>query len=1159
MVNRIVSILIILTCSSLASAQIVAEENFDDLTPGTQPNCGEYAGAWGWPNNYIDAHLCECHAQDFSVVASDSVVPDALGSCLRLWLSGEDPEACGRSIHLPFLLDHECSEVCGELVIVRFDIFVEESVAGGGIYLSKDHGGGGFGEDPDRGPQLEWREDGKITRGPGRGENGPQVVLDDYPRRQWQSIRLEVNLSADTYAIWWGPRDAAMSRLVDSAVFCDDNALDGLDRFTVYHNHPGFDQPQSVLSYIDNLQIEVTEAPRSELPITGIEIPELNVLDQTMIDFMSCNEIGAGLLSIMKDGIVVFHKAYGWHDEMHSMPLHPQALMRIASITKPITAAAIRQLEAADKLSLEAQMFNLGQPGGGILELDPYPSLGDPRLAEITVKDCLDHKGGWDRGIAGDLTFREIVIANDMGIPSPPGRINTARWILGQPLQHDPGTTYAYSNIGYMFLGLVIERVSGQRYLEYIREQVFGSLPVSPCEVQRGRTFLTDQDPREPWYSFHYGCHNVHDPNTSTSCPYGGWDHEARLSQGGLVASTVALLHFLETHWINGSQIGGRRTGNEGGEWRLNKRGTLYGTDAIARQRWDGFNFVVLFNKTPFSGIPYGIQIKPIIDNILDDGTLQWPTESRETTVMACPEPRTITVDQNGSGDHTEIQPAIDAAQNGDEVLVSPGEYVISEPIDFNQLHDPENPEGPPVKNIVLRSKEGPETTIIRMTEWPPDANRASVVIFENGETGDSLLEGFTLVDGKGTAPSPADPLLGGGILCLNSSPTVVSCVITGNRANNGLGGGVYCGNSSARFKNCMITENRAADGGGFHYESTGNHSLETCTVVRNRAHYGGGIVFRDSHTVVTNCRISENRALWGGGVYCVGAEPFFATCHISHNGDGIEGSAGGIFCEENSSPGFLDCVVSGNFGVFEGGISCIEGSVATFRKCTIVDNLDSDGSLGVCVEEDSLVTLTSCIVWDNIIRPPERVQATYCCIQGEAPFPGDDNIAADPLMCALGRWESCEDGSPEGCDCFGIDEIGSCSHFLRWIEGDYRLRTDSPCIGAGEDGVNMGADLGLCAASPWIKRGDANADNTIDIADAIFTLSYLFAEGPAPSCLDAADANDDGAADIADAIAVLSHLFANAGDLPEPFGECGLDPTVDELGCSSYPPCEGR
>ena len=94
------------------------------------------------------------------------------------------------------------------------------------------------------------------------------------------------------------------------------------------------------------------------------------------------------------------------------------------------------------------------------------------------------------------------------------------------------------------------------------------------------------------------------------------------------------------------------------------------------------------------------------------------------------------------------------------------------------------------------------------------------------------------------------------------------------------------------------------------------------------------------------------------------------------------------------------------------------------------------------------------------------------------------------------------------------------------------------------------------CEAVVQFRRGDSSADNELNIADAVFTLMYLFASGPAPTCLDAADANDDGAVAIADAIAALSHLFAGSSDLPEPFGECGVDPTEDELGCVEYAPC---
>ena len=88
-------------------------------------------------------------------------------------------------------------------------------------------------------------------------------------------------------------------------------------------------------------------------------------------------------------------------------------------------------------------------------------------------------------------------------------------------------------------------------------------------------------------------------------------------------------------------------------------------------------------------------------------------------------------------------------------------------------------------------------------------------------------------------------------------------------------------------------------------------------------------------------------------------------------------------------------------------------------------------------------------------------------------------------------------------------------------------------------------------------RRGDVNADGSLNIADAIFVLSYLFAQGEEPGCLDAADTNDDDSVNIADAIAVLSHLFGGAGDLPPPFAACGPDPTPGELGCESFPPCE--
>ena len=93
-------------------------------------------------------------------------------------------------------------------------------------------------------------------------------------------------------------------------------------------------------------------------------------------------------------------------------------------------------------------------------------------------------------------------------------------------------------------------------------------------------------------------------------------------------------------------------------------------------------------------------------------------------------------------------------------------------------------------------------------------------------------------------------------------------------------------------------------------------------------------------------------------------------------------------------------------------------------------------------------------------------------------------------------------------------------------------------------------------AGAASFQRGDANDDGALDIGDPISVLAYLFAQGTAPRCMDAADGNDDGTVDLGDAVKVLGHLFAGTGDLPLPFGACGVDPTEDPLDCAGYSHC---
>jgi hypothetical protein len=87
-------------------------------------------------------------------------------------------------------------------------------------------------------------------------------------------------------------------------------------------------------------------------------------------------------------------------------------------------------------------------------------------------------------------------------------------------------------------------------------------------------------------------------------------------------------------------------------------------------------------------------------------------------------------------------------------------------------------------------------------------------------------------------------------------------------------------------------------------------------------------------------------------------------------------------------------------------------------------------------------------------------------------------------------------------------------------------------------------------------KRGDANASGTINVTDPIYILQYVIGTGPALSCMDTGDCNDDESLDLSDAIYLLQHLFLSSTPPPAPYGNCGIDPDGQSIGCDSYPTC---
>ena len=358
--------------------------------------------------------------------------------------------------------------------------------------------------------------------------------------------------------------------------------------------------------------------------------PAEAVFDPLVSRFMEQHDITAGAIGFSKDGVVVYERAFGWMDQERSIPVPDDVMMRLMSVSKPFTAAAIHELVGSGQLDLDSFAFDLGQPEGGVLKLDPFPALEDQRLADITIRHLLLHRGGWSRGEARESWAQALKIAEAMAVPSPPGPRNTLRYILGEPLVFDPGSRSSYSNNGYLVLQTIIEEVSGRDYMDYLLH-VLAPLGVSGDNIIRAGTLPKDRNPREPWYdatnSPSLG-RNVFDPSGPlVYWPDGRWDIGGAVGVGGLVATPRAVLTFLDAYVVSGDKIGMRRSrADEPTGYRRDHTGGSTGSSALARQRGDGIDFVVLFNRRD-GDVDYHRMIRDEIDGVLDSTAIRWPQQ----------------------------------------------------------------------------------------------------------------------------------------------------------------------------------------------------------------------------------------------------------------------------------------------------------------------------------------------------------------------------------------------------------------------------------------------------------------------------------------------------------------------------------------------------
>ena len=358
---------------------------------------------------------------------------------------------------------------------------------------------------------------------------------------------------------------------------------------------------------------------------------------------------------------------------------------------------------------------------------------------------------------------------------------------------------------------------------------------------------------------------------------------------------------------------------------------------------------------------------------------------------------------------YPEIQSGIDAAVDGDTVLIADGTYYGTGNKNLDFLG----------KAITVTSENGPETCIIDCEDF------GRGFYFHSGETGTSLLSGIRIINGFTDYTWQVSG--GAGVLCKeNSSPVIENCIFE-HCIGDETGGGIYCVyNSHPLIDNCIFTDNHSYYGGGIYACGT-SPTITNCTFAGNSAgENGGGICcFSGSTSLIENCTFINNSAMMGGGVKCWNTtSASIVNCTFIENTATWNG--GGIGCAYWCDPVIERCVFAGNSAPLGGGLSSTHESSASIINCTFYGNSASNRGGGIGCEDHSTPQGVNIILWENTAPSGPQIgyeagndfTAAYSDIQGG--WPGAGNIDDDPL-------------------------------FFDPQHGIFQLTANSPCIDAGD------------------------------------------------------------------------------------------------------------
>ena len=343
---------------------------------------------------------------------------------------------------------------------------------------------------------------------------------------------------------------------------------------------------------------------------------ELEGLDKKVRAYMRRWELKGASLAITRNDSLLYAKGYGWADQELDEEMQPSHIMRMASVSKLITAAGIMVLQDRDSLSIKDTVFG----PSGILNDSLFNSIiKDKNYHKITVEHLLRHQGGFYR----DPLFSSRDVKHQLQLDQPPVKEDFYRLVLGRRLSFAPGSWQRYSNFGYLLLSEIIEKVTGMPYEEFIRTEVLA--PAGCYDMHIGGNYYEDKRTNEVRYYTHNGdgkyIEDYSDNGEMVERCYGGNNIPLLSGAGAWCASPAEIARFVAA--IDGRpevpdiiskealdqmieyfdketySLGWNDTTPEKG-W--SRTGTLSGTCALVRQFPDGECWVMITNTSTYRG-----------------------------------------------------------------------------------------------------------------------------------------------------------------------------------------------------------------------------------------------------------------------------------------------------------------------------------------------------------------------------------------------------------------------------------------------------------------------------------------------------------------------------------------------------------------------------